>query len=170
MTTQQENKQVTISNNFLTKHEQTVCMQLAKSESPHSQRALALLALNEENTQGQAAERSGLSAGQVKYWAVRFRNHRLGIFPDALLEELSAKADGKPAKEIEAKSKSGEGKTDSAKTKSKGDKGKKDKKNKKKGKKSGKKTDKTKKGEKKSKKDKKDKKGKKGKKPKKKAG
>ena len=157
MTTQLESKRVALNNNFMTAQEQTVCMQIANSETPHSQRAMALLTLNEGNTQGQAADKSGLSTGQVKYWVARFRNHRLEIFPEALVEELSVKADAKTPTEIEAKPKSSAKGDDSAKTKSKGKKTN----EKKKSKKKEKKTDKAKKVKKKNKKDKKEKKSKK---------
>jgi hypothetical protein len=59
-------------------------------EGPHSQRALALLALDGGATQAQAAEKAGLSPGQVKYWIAKFRKQRLGIFPEAILDELTA--------------------------------------------------------------------------------
>lgn len=148
--------------------EQTVCMQIANSETPHSQRAMALLALNEGNTQGQAADKSGLSTRQVKYWVARFRNHRLEIFPEALVEELSVKADAKTATETKVKSKANPKGKDAVMTKSKETKAEKKKVNKKKDKKSEKKTDKTKKTNKRSKKEKKEKIGKKEKKSKKK--
>jgi hypothetical protein len=163
MKTQQENKQSTSKDNLLTAQEQAVCMQISKREAPHSQRALALLVLNEGETQGQAADKSGLSTGQVKYWVSRFRNHRLGIFPDPLLDEIDAKAGAKTAKGIEMDSKASAKGKDSVKSESKNSKDKKDKKSKKKGKKSRQKAEKSKKAEKKNKTDKKGKK-KKGKK------
>ena len=167
MTNQQENKQSTSKDNLLTAQEQAVCMQISKREAPHSQRALALLALNEGDTQGQAANKSGLSAGQVKYLVARFRNHGLEIFPDAILDKIDAKTGAKTAKGIEVVSKASPKGKDDVITKSKGTKAKKNKVSKKKVKKSEKKTDKTKKT---NKKDKKEKKGKKEKKTKKKKG
>ena len=151
MATQQKNKQVLSNDHLLTAHEQAACMQIAEGEAPHNQRALALLALNEGHTQAQAAEKSGLSAGQVKYWVARFRDHRLGIFPDDLLDKPDVKADIRTAKEIEVALKASEKGKDSSKAESKSPKNKKDKKSKKKDKKS----------EKKSKKDKRKKKSKK---------
>ena len=157
MTTQQGSKQASSKNNLLTAQEQAVCTQVANSPTTHSQRALALLALNEGNTQGQAATKTGLTTGQVKYWAAKFRKERLGIFPDALLGELNTKADTEIVPDNVAVSKASAKEVKSAKTKSKGTKAEKEKKSKKKGKKSEMKTDKKKKG-KKDKKDKKDKK------------
>jgi hypothetical protein len=49
------------------------------------------LALNEKSTQPQAAEKSGLSIGQVRYWVAEFRKKRLGIFHEILLEEPNEK-------------------------------------------------------------------------------
>ena len=85
----QENEQVTTGNNLLTSQERAVCEQITNRVAPHSQRALALLALDEKRTQALAAEQAGLSSGQVKYLAAQFRKLRMGIFPTALLEDLS---------------------------------------------------------------------------------
>ena len=93
MTLHQEIEQVVSEDSLLTSQERATCKQIATLEMPpHSQRALALLALDEGVTQAQAGEQAGLSRGQVKYWAARFRNQRLDIFPDSLLSEADAKA------------------------------------------------------------------------------
>jgi hypothetical protein len=163
MTIYQENEQASAGSNLLTPQEQAICKQIAALEAPHSQHALALLALNERNTRAQAAEKTDLSTGQVKYWIARFRKQRLGIFPDALLSELDAEADVERVAEIEQEPESTAEKADSAKDKTKltkARKGIKGKKGEKKIKKSGKKTRKVKK-DKKGKKNKKDKKAKK---------
>ncbi len=147
MTIHQENEQATLGSTLLTPQEQAICKQIATSGAPHSQRALALLALNERSTQAQAAEQAGLSTGQVKYWIAKFRKQRLGIFPDALLDELDAEAEVELATEIEEEPESVIEKADSAKDKTKDKKAKKGKKAKKKTRKAkkGKKSKKTKK-------------------------
>lgn len=146
MTTQPETGLVTTK-------EQLALEQIAKGKAPHSQRAMALLALHEGNAQTQAAEKAGLSAGQVKYWTAKFRKQRLDIFPNDL-QDANGGGENSAGSDVDSKSKaekleSTEAKTQDAKEK-----------NKKKGKKKGKKSDKGKKG----KKDKKDKKSKKSKK------
>ena len=86
----QENRQVTSRDTLLTSQEQTACKQITASEAPHSQRAKALLALNEGGTHAEAAEQSGLTLGQVKYWITRFRKQRLAVFPEQILNEAEA--------------------------------------------------------------------------------
>jgi len=104
MTIHQEIKRSGPENSLLTLQERAICEQIAVREAPHSQRALALLALDEGITQAQAGERAGLSKGQVKYWVAKFRKQRLDIFPDGLLDEPGAKETGvEPATEIEEK-------------------------------------------------------------------
>ena len=55
---------------------------ISAGSAPHSQRAAALLAIDGGATQMQAAEQTGLSRGQVKYWLSKFRQARLDIFPE----------------------------------------------------------------------------------------
>lgn len=134
MTIHQENKQVASRSNLLTTQEQAICKQIATRTAPHSQRALALLALNEKSTQAQAAEQAGLTLGQVKYWVAKFRKQRLGIFPDTLLDELDAeaeKAEIEPVIEIEKEPESATEEADSAEDETKSTKAKKGKKGKK---------------------------------------
>ena len=109
-------------NGLLTLQERAICEQIAGREGPHSQRALALLALDEGITQAQAGERAGLSRGQVKYWVAKFRKQRLSIFPDGLLGEPDAEVEEKPEKATSVK-----GKKAKKGKKGKGKKGKKDK-------------------------------------------
>jgi hypothetical protein len=158
MTINQKKEPATAESYLLTPEEQAICKQVAALEAPHSLRALALLALNERNTRAQAAEQTGQTLGQVKYWLAKFRNQRLGIFPDTLLIELDAEPEVELAAEIEEVPELVTEKADSAEDKTKQTKAKKGKKGKKK----------TKKGGKKSRKAKKDKKGKKTKKTRKK--
>lgn len=78
-------------NHLLTPEERAVCGGLASGETPHSQRAMALLALDEGATQMQAAGQAGLTKGQVRYWLAKFRQERLAIFPEALLADPQPK-------------------------------------------------------------------------------
>ena len=138
MTTKEENEHAASESTFLTSEEQAVCQQIAAREAPHSQRASALLALNEGTTQAQAAEQGGLTPGQMKYWLTKFRKQRLGIFPAVLLDEPDKQAEAKVIPEMvvepEPVTEKGEPIKNKKKT-TKGVKGKMAKKKKKKGKK-----------------------------------
>jgi transposase-like protein len=68
--------------NLLSPDERNACRRVAAGTAPHSQRALALMALDQGVTQSEAGELSGLSQGQVRYWRDRFREKRLSIFPE----------------------------------------------------------------------------------------
>jgi hypothetical protein len=70
---------------LLTPEEREACGRIAAGNAPHSQRALALMALDQGVGQAEAGELSGLTKGQVRYWRDRFRDNRLGIFPNDLL-------------------------------------------------------------------------------------
>ena len=163
MMSHQKNEETTMESNLLTTQENNICKIIAGGEAPHSQRAIALLALNEGSTQAEAAKQAGLTKGQVKYWVGKFRRQHLYIFPETLVVEPGAedeevkvtKIDEEP-ESITEQPDSSEDKTKEKKAK-KGKKGKREKKTKKENKK---KARKTKKG-KKSKKTKKTKKGKK---------
>ena len=149
-------EQTPSSTDILTLQEQTTCKQIAEREAPHSQHALALLALQNGSTQAQAAQQSGLTQGQVKYWLAQFRKQRLAIFPEDLLNDPDAKQETEAVDSAEKETKKSEEKTVKA---GKTEKVKKDKKVK-----MGKKSKKSEKKSGKSKKDKKEKKGKKKKK------
>jgi hypothetical protein len=82
-------------NQLLTPEERAACLEITSGEGPHSQRATALLALDEGSTQMQAAGQAGLTKGQVRYWLGKFRQERLAIFP----EELLASPQPEPAAE-----------------------------------------------------------------------
>jgi transposase-like protein len=130
---------------------------VAAGSAPHSQRAQALLALDEGATQAEAGRLAGLTRNQVSYWLRQFRQRRLDIFPADQLKpaldkpaadlpetpaapeppgEEEAKAakkskKGKPAKKkksVTAKSKKKEGKKSKKKKTKKKKKGKKKKK------------------------------------------
>ena len=101
-------------NKLLNPEERIVCEQIAGGEAPYSQRAQALLAIDEGATQAEAAQRAGLTGGQVKYWLGKFRKERLAIYADALPEQAQLKqetilsqtpAEGKPKQEAKQKGK-----------------------------------------------------------------
>lgn len=127
-TIQKENEQATLGSNLLTPQEEAICKQIAASQAPHSQRALALLALNEKSTPAQAAEQAGLSTRQVSYWIAKFGKQRLGVFPETLLDELDAEANVELVTEKEEEPESVTEKADSAEDKTRARKAKKEKK------------------------------------------
>ena len=65
---------------LLTDAQKEVCLELRKKSSKNSPRAAALLALDQGATQSQAAEKSGLSLGQVRYCVRRFRSVGMAMF------------------------------------------------------------------------------------------
>jgi adenylate kinase len=73
------------SGGLLTPQERAICRQITERGDLYSRRALALLALDEGETQVVAGERSSLSARQVRRWLADFRQTRLGIFPERVL-------------------------------------------------------------------------------------
>jgi len=75
---------------LLSTHERDVCIQISEWDAIHTQRAQALLAIDEGATQAQAGERGGLTKGQVRYWLGKYREMRLDIFPDSILKEEGA--------------------------------------------------------------------------------
>ena len=81
-----ENEQA--AGKLLNPGERAVCERVAAGEAPWSQRAQALLALDEGATQVGAGGRAGLTHGQVRYWLGRFRQDGLSIFPES--EEAEA--------------------------------------------------------------------------------
>ena len=107
--TEQAVAEVQTVENLLTPEERVVLGQVSASGAPHGQRALVLLALDEGATQSAAAERAGLSLGQVRYWRDKFLDRRLGIFPDELLpsadqgpEAAASEVDEEPQEEAGA--------------------------------------------------------------------
>ena len=75
---------------FVTADESLVLEAIAQAEAPYSQRAQALLAVDAGSTIEQAARVANLKVTQVRYWIGRFRNGRLAVFPDWLIEEMEA--------------------------------------------------------------------------------
>ena len=96
-----ESEQAAARSALLTPHEQAVCQQMAAGVAPHSQRAQALLALNEGSTRAQAAAQAGLTRGQINYWITKFRKARLEIFPAPQVDELEIAAEATMAVVIE---------------------------------------------------------------------
>ena len=123
---------------LLSDQEREAFKMIATGNDLHGQRAIALLAIDDGATQAQAAQQSGLTPGQVKYWLGKFRQVRMQIFPEQLLK--AEKVEGKKKKEGKPKKakKSGGDKKSKRKPKKKGGKKKKKKKAKGKSKKKGK--------------------------------
>lgn len=78
---------------------------LAKTESADSPRAIGLLAVNAGLTQSEAAEKSGLTLPQLRYWLGRFRSRGLACFTSLNVpEEKKSKKDKKSkAKKADSK-------------------------------------------------------------------
>ena len=94
MTTTTKNQEVPDKEfKLLSSEERAVFSQIAATEPPHSQRAQALLVINEGATQAEAGRQSGLTIGQVRYWLGRFRKNGLSIFPEELLVQEEEEAD-----------------------------------------------------------------------------
>ncbi len=94
------------SGDLLTAREGAFCRKLAAlDKSLATKRAAALLALDEGIAQAEAADRAGLTIGQMRYLLTRFRQKRLAMFSDELLGKKQAQE--KTAKEeVETKKKS----------------------------------------------------------------
>lgn len=75
---------------FITEKESMVLEAIVLGDTPHSQRAQAILAADAGSTSEQAAEVAHLRVTQVRFWLGRFRNSRLKIFPESLIEEIEA--------------------------------------------------------------------------------
>ena len=75
---------------LLSSQEHGLCVRISEGDTIHSQRAQALLAIDEGASQRQAAQRAGLTRGQVKYWLGKYRKMRLDIFPESILVEAGA--------------------------------------------------------------------------------
>jgi hypothetical protein len=89
---------------LLSPQERQTFKMISAGEDLNGQRALALLAIDEGATQKEAGMRSGLTPGQVKYWLGRFRQLRLQIFPDQVLENAGLLPGGpEPGQEEQAK-------------------------------------------------------------------
>ena len=93
---------------LLTSAQRTSCQARSEQPAPNGPRAKALLALDQGNTQQQAAEQSGLSLGQVRYCLRRFRTVALDIFDtDSPASTFAPKGDSKTKKIDKEKKKTG---------------------------------------------------------------
>ncbi len=72
--------------------ERSMLQQIAARDDKYSQRAIALLALDEGDTQHEAGKRARLSARRVRYWLAQFRESSLGIFPVRVREAAASGA------------------------------------------------------------------------------
>ena len=118
-----------IAANLLSPEARAACERIAAGEAPWSQRAQALLAVDEGATQAEAGQRVGLTQGQVKYWVGKFRRDQLGIFPEAGLpvgaeenEKNAAQAKKKPKQKSKKAKKDKTGKKPKKKKKAQKDK------------------------------------------------
>jgi len=83
---------------LLSSEERATLGQVATQDPPHSQRAQALLAIDEGATQAAAGQQAGLTKGQVRYWLGKFRKDGTAIFPEELLSQAQPEdADSPPS-------------------------------------------------------------------------
>jgi hypothetical protein len=71
---------------LLSAQERIAFKMISAGNDLHGQRAIALLEIDAGASQAQAAQQAGLTLGQVKYWLAKFREVRMEIFPETLLE------------------------------------------------------------------------------------
>lgn len=95
-------------------------LKISDETSVHGNRAKALLLLSEGASQEDAAEKTTLSLGQVRYWLGRYRANGIACFPE-IIEVVSKpnikskKSDSKKAKKADKKIKVKKTKKDKAK-------------------------------------------------------
>jgi len=75
-------------NRLLSYEERDILGKVATKDPPFSQRAQALLAIDEGTTQAAAGQQAGLTKGQMRYWLIKFRKVRIAIFPEELLDQI----------------------------------------------------------------------------------
>jgi CHAD domain-containing protein/inorganic triphosphatase YgiF len=75
---------------LLTVQERFICQQISERDDLYGRRALALLALDEGATQAKAGQQANLSARRVRHWLAEFRQQRLGIFPNRVLDQAQS--------------------------------------------------------------------------------
>lgn len=73
---------------LLSAQERVILGQIAVQEPPFSQRAQALLAIDQGTTQSEAGRQTGLTRKQVRYWLDKFRQVRIAAFPEELLNQV----------------------------------------------------------------------------------
>ena len=130
--TDEKQKAKQTGGNLLSAKEKDACRKVSSLEAGlASQRADALLAIDEGLTWAKASELTGLKQGQIKYLMTTFRKKRLTMFPDDVLNEPQQQAEAdKKAKSKKKAVKSKTGKAKKEKKPSKTKKGKKAKKKK----------------------------------------
>ncbi len=72
---------------LLTRQERAICQRIAERDDAGGLYARTLLALDEGATQAEAGERANRSARTVRRWLAAFRQDRLSIFSDDVLDE-----------------------------------------------------------------------------------
>jgi outer membrane biosynthesis protein TonB len=100
--TNQNNNNV-LDSRLLSDQEREAFKMISTGNDLHGQRAIALLAIDDGATQAQAAEQSGLTTGQVKYWLGKFRQVRMDIFPEQVLQTDQVEPDQDVQKAKKAK-------------------------------------------------------------------
>jgi len=88
-------------NRLLSSEERAIFSQVAMKEPPDSQRAQALLAIDEGATQAEAGIRAGLTQGQVRYWLDKFHKNGASIFPEELLNQAQQEEPESPQNPVE---------------------------------------------------------------------
>jgi CHAD domain-containing protein len=71
---------------LLTRDEYRLLKMLAHAKQKYARRACALIALHHGATQTEAGAYAGLTDRRVRHWLAEFREKRLGIFPQAVLD------------------------------------------------------------------------------------
>jgi hypothetical protein len=77
---------------LLNPQEYRLCKKLAAGSKPWSQRAQALLVINESASEKVASERSGLRTTQVRYWLNKYQKMGMAIFPTNMLQGIDEAA------------------------------------------------------------------------------
>jgi len=87
----------TTTGKLLTQEERKLCEKIAELNIMLvSQRAKALLLLNDGHTQIKSAELSSLTIGQLRYLLVLFKQKRTNLFPEHILPEPDDKEQEEP--------------------------------------------------------------------------
>tara|TARA_R110000787_G_scaffold36254_1_gene92762 strand:- start:1434 stop:1793 length:360 start_codon:yes stop_codon:yes gene_type:complete len=105
----------------LKKKAQKQLYKISEETSVNSGRAKALLLLSEGATQEEAAEKTPLSLGQIRYWLGRYRANGIDCFPVAVDTKPKKEKKDKPkkAKKADKKAKDKPKKSEKNKKKSK---------------------------------------------------
>lgn len=79
-----------VADRLLNREERMVVQQITSGKSPWNQRAQALLALDDGDSEAEASAGSGLRPTQVNFWLRKFQQDGLDIFPKDIIPELEA--------------------------------------------------------------------------------